>query len=101
MLVITGKMPCKYGPVFALYLYCTESNRVNTVQKWSVFTQRFSCGYTCLNMAFALYPCWDIHTVFCQSNYYNSFPHSCNNIDYFKIVTICKHIMTHTYTYVL
>ena len=31
--VITGKMPCKYEPVFALYLYCIESNRVNTVQK--------------------------------------------------------------------
>ena len=26
-------MPCKYGPVFALYLYRIESNRVNTVQK--------------------------------------------------------------------
>ena len=29
----TGKMPCKYGPIFALYLYRIESNRVNTVQK--------------------------------------------------------------------
>ena len=29
----TGKTPCKYGPVFALYLYCIESNHVNTVQK--------------------------------------------------------------------
>ena len=29
----TGKMPCKYGPVFALYLYRIQSNRVNTVQK--------------------------------------------------------------------
>ena len=26
-------MPYKYGPVFALYLYRIESNRVNTVQK--------------------------------------------------------------------
>ena len=39
----TGKTPCKYGPVFALYLYRIESNRVNTVQNGSVFTWRFSC----------------------------------------------------------
>ena len=30
----TGKTPCKYRPVFALYLYRIESNHVNTVQKW-------------------------------------------------------------------
>ena len=28
------KTPCKYGPIFVLYLYRIESNRVNTVQKW-------------------------------------------------------------------
>ena len=31
--LFTGKTPCKYGPIFALYLYRIESNRVNTVQK--------------------------------------------------------------------
>ena len=39
----TGNTPCKYGPIFALYLYHIESNRVNTVQNGSVFTWRFSC----------------------------------------------------------
>ena len=48
----TGKTPCKYGPVFALYLYRIESNRVNTVQKrvhiytafflWPVFRYSFN-----------------------------------------------------------
>ena len=33
MAAVTGKTPCKYGPVFALCLYRIESNRVNTVQK--------------------------------------------------------------------
>ena len=32
-ITITGKMPCKYGPILALYLYRMESNHVNTVQK--------------------------------------------------------------------
>ena len=36
-------MPCKYGPVFALYLYRIESNHVNTVQNGSVFIWHFSC----------------------------------------------------------
>ena len=40
---ITGKTPCKYGPVFALCLYCIESNYVNTVQK-----------QVCIYMAFFL-----------------------------------------------
>ena len=31
LMVTTGKTACKYGPVFALYLYHIESNRVNTV----------------------------------------------------------------------
>ena len=33
LLLVTEKAPCKYGPVFALYLYRIESNRVKTVQK--------------------------------------------------------------------
>ena len=41
---ITGKMPCKYGPIFALYLYCIESNHVNTMQKRvRIYTAFFLC----------------------------------------------------------
>ena len=40
----TGKTPCKYGPVFALYLYRIEFNRVNTVQKRvRIYTAFFLC----------------------------------------------------------
>ena len=45
---ITGKTPCKYGPVFALYLYCIESNRVNMVQKRvCIYTAFFLCMVLC------------------------------------------------------
>ena len=50
----TGKMPCKYGPVFALYLYRIESNHVNTMQNGSVFTRCFSCEDHCQNNPGAL-----------------------------------------------
>ena len=40
----TGKMLCKYGPAFALYLYHIESDRVNTVQKRvRIYTAFFLC----------------------------------------------------------
>ena len=32
-IAITGNTPCKYRPIFALYLYRIQSNPVNTVQK--------------------------------------------------------------------
>ena len=39
-------MPCKYGPVFALYLYRIESNHVNTVQKWvRIYMAFFLCWF--------------------------------------------------------
>ena len=38
-------MPCKYGPVFVLYLYRIESNRVNTVQKRVRIYTPFSCVF--------------------------------------------------------
>ena len=42
--IVHRKTPCKYGPVFALYLYRIESNRVNTVQKRVRIYMAFSCG---------------------------------------------------------
>ena len=53
--VATGKMPCKYGPVFALYLYRIESNHVNMVQK-----------RVCIYMAFL---CDTVEQKFSQSHY--------------------------------
>ena len=44
MLANTGKMPCKYGPIFAPYLHDWTLYGVNTVQNGSVFTWRFSCA---------------------------------------------------------
>ena len=40
------KTPCKYGPIFALYLYRIESSRVNTLQKRvRIYTAFFLCYY--------------------------------------------------------
>ena len=41
---ITGKTPCKYGPVFAPYLHDWTLYGINTVQNGSVFTWGFSCA---------------------------------------------------------
>ena len=42
---ITGKTPCKYGPVFAPYLHDRTLYGINTVKNGSVFTWHFSCVY--------------------------------------------------------
>ena len=40
----TGKMPCKYGPVFAPYLHDWTLYGINTVQKWvRIYTAFFLC----------------------------------------------------------
>ena len=43
-LAITGKTPCKYGPVFAPYLHDWTLYGINTVQKWvRIYMAFFLC----------------------------------------------------------
>ena len=57
----TQKTPCKYRPVFALYLYCIESNRVNTVQKWvRIYTAFFLCWIMNFNIIIIIQ--WNLQT---------------------------------------
>ena len=43
---ITGKTPCKYGPVFTLYLHDWTLNGINTVQKWvRIYMAFFLCMF--------------------------------------------------------
>ena len=51
---LTGRTPCKYGPVFTLYLYRIESNRVNTVQKR---VRIYTAFFLCLSIVAKTTPC--------------------------------------------
>ena len=92
----TGKTPCKYGPVFALYLYRIESNRVNTVQKRVRIYTAFFLWYISLTYIHAVARyifglLWKTFIVPCLYLHSQKYVHGYQLIQAF-VVFICKNL---------